>query len=86
MSRLTRLVLDVLKPHQPDAVAFARHLAEAAEGLVVQLELVEMDEKTETLRLTVSGDQLDFDTIEQAINEQGASLHSIDAVEYRNIE
>lgn len=86
MSRLTKLVLDVLKPHQPSSLEFARFLAESVEGMVVHLEMVEMDEKTHSLRLTFTGNQLDFEKIEQAINDQGASLHSIDVVEYRTTE
>ncbi|GGX47130.1 DUF211 domain-containing protein [Saccharospirillum salsuginis] len=86
MSRLTKLVLDVLKPHQPNSLDFARLLAESAEGMVVHLEMVEMDEKTHSLRLTFTGEHLDFEAIEKAIDEQGASLHSIDVVEYRTTE
>jgi len=86
MSRLTKLVLDVLKPHQPSSLDFAQKLAESAEGMVVHLEMVEMDEKTHSLRLTFTGDHLDFEAIETAINDQGASLHSIDVVEYQNNE
>ncbi len=84
MTQVTKLVLDVLKPHQPNSLDFASHLAESVPGMDVYLEMVEMDEKTETLRLTFSGDHLDFNAIQKAIDEQGGSLHSIDEVGVSN--
>lgn len=74
-----RLVLDILKPHQPNALEFARALADR--GYRVQLRVVEVDEKTETLVVSVEGDDIDFEGVRATINELGGSLHSIDEVE-----
>jgi hypothetical protein len=74
-----RLVLDILKPHEPNALEFARALA--ALGCRVQLRVDEVDEKTETLVVTVEGDDIDFDLLRATVNEMGGSLHSIDEVE-----
>ena len=74
-----RLVLDVLKPHEPNALEFARALAGL--GYRVQLRVDEVDEKTETLVVTVEGEAIDFDSVRATINEMGGSLHSIDEVE-----
>ena len=49
MVSVKRLVLDVLKPHQPDALEFCRAIASVGDGYRVRLTVVEMDEKTETL-------------------------------------
>lgn len=76
-----RLVLDILKPHEPNALEFA--LALAAHGYRVKLTVVEVDEKTETLLVTVEGDAIDFEQVRTTINELGGSLHSIDEVEVR---
>ena len=80
---LKRLVLDILKPHAPNVLEFTRMLAQQGE-LRVHLEVLEMDEKTETLQVTVEGEDIDFDGLQQAITESGASLHSIDEVEVLN--
>jgi hypothetical protein len=80
MSRLQRLVLDVLKPHQPNALEFARALAAIDQGYGVSLKVVEVDEQTETLQVTLEANDLDFDRIAAAIAETGASLHSVDEV------
>jgi len=85
MLQIKRLVLDVLKPHQPDVLEFARAIAAQVEGSSVKLKVLEMDDKTETLELIVEGSGLELDTIVSAINEMGGSLHSVDGVEVMNV-
>lgn len=80
MHRVKRLVLDVLKPHTPNVLDFSRQLAEQGRHNV-KIFVLEMDDKTETLQLVIEGEDIDFEGIQQAINENGASLHSIDEVE-----
>ena len=80
MATVQRLVLDILKPHQPNVLEFSRAIADVGSGYAVQVVVLEVDERTETLRVEVEGEALDFDTIEAAIAESGASLHSIDEV------
>ncbi len=81
MVRVNKLVLDVLKPHQPNALEFSRVIATAGGHYRVHLLVLEMDEKTETLKLVVEGDDIDFESLKNAIGELGGSLHSIDEVE-----
>ena len=80
MASVQRLVLDVLKPHQPNALEFANAIAALGNGYRVEIRVVEVDEKTETLLVAIEGDGLDFERISSAIRESGASLHSIDEV------
>ena len=80
MASVQRLVLDVLKPHQPNVLKFARALAALGEGYQVDSRVLEVDEETETLQVAIEGDRLDFERISSTINENGASLHSIDEV------
>ena len=80
MTRVRRVVLDVLKPPQPNVLELGRFLAEQGNHRI-KLTVVEMDEKTETLQITVEGPDVDFERVRAAIAEFGASLHSIDEVE-----
>jgi hypothetical protein len=79
MVAVTRLVLDVLKPHVPNPLDFALHMAEQA-GCGVEVRVMEVDEKTQSILMTLVGEHLDFDRIQRAITTLGASLHSIDEV------
>jgi len=81
MITVKRVVLDVLKPHHPNALEFAKAIAGQGGDYRVQLTVVEMDEKTETIEVTVEGDDIQFDGILETITTMGGSLHSIDEVE-----
>jgi hypothetical protein len=80
MASIQRLVLDVLKPHQPNTLEFARAIAVLGEDYQVDIRVVEVDEQTETLLVMIEGGSLDFERIKGVISENGASLHSIDEV------
>ncbi len=81
MAIVKRLILDILKPHQPNVLDFSRAVADVGAGYEVAAVVLEVDERTETLRLEIEGEALDFDAIAAAITEAGGSLHSIDEVE-----
>lgn len=81
MPLVKRIVLDVLKPHQPNALEFARGIACLGDDYRVLLDVVEVDEKTESTVITIEGNALDMEQIEQAIGGMGGSVHSIDKVE-----
>jgi hypothetical protein len=81
MVLVKRLVLDVLKPHQPNALEFSQAIAKAGGDYRVCTTVLEVDEKTETLQVVVAGDAIDFDAVLSSISNLGGSLHSIDEVE-----
>lgn len=73
-----KIELDVLKPHLPNVLEFASTIAQLGADYRVYLDVVEMDEKTETLVVVIEGQALDFYRIEEVIKAMGASIHSID--------
>ena len=84
MLRIRRVVLDILKPLEPDSVEFTMLLAETHQGCNVHLVVQEVDKDTETLNVTITATDLDLESIKSAIIDAGASLHSIDEVEVEN--
>lgn len=84
MVSVKRIVLDVLKPHQPNALDFSMAIANVGSGYCVRLIVLEVDEHTETLRIEVEGSAVDFDAIQATISSLGGSLHSIDEVEVQS--
>jgi hypothetical protein len=84
MVSVKRIVLDVLKPHQPNALEFSQTLAQAGPDYRVSLTVIEMDENTETLQIEVEGKDIDFEAVQSAISAMGGSLHSLDVVEVEN--
>ena len=84
MVLVKRLVLDVLKPHQPNALEFSQALAKAGCDYRVCITVLEVDKNTETLKVVVEGDAIDFEAVQSGINDLGGSLHSIDEVEVQS--
>ncbi|MBE0429645.1 MAG: DUF211 domain-containing protein [Thermoleophilia bacterium] len=80
MSKVRRLVLDVLKPHQPTILDLAVKLGalDGVEG--TDLVLNEIDQKVENIKITIEGSQINFDDVAAVIQESGGSIHSIDKV------
>ena len=86
MTKTRKLVLDVLKPHQPDALDFSSALADLGADYCVKLTVTEVDENTESTIVTIEGADIHFDIIKEAIEKMGASVHSIDEVEVYGTE
>lgn len=81
MAIVTRVVLDVLKPHRPNVLEFASQLADLGADYQVNLLVQEVDDKTQSIVLSITGERLDFEKIDRLIVSMGASLHSIDEVD-----
>lgn len=77
---IRRVVLDVLKPHEPGMVELTSGMLSQLEIDGVTATLVEMDENVRTVRVVIEGKDLDIDHITSVINDLGASIHSIDQV------
>jgi hypothetical protein len=74
------LVLDVLKPHSPPLPEFARFISELDGVMKVEVSLVEMDERTESIRIVLNCSSINYDDLKEHIGKQGAVIHSVDQV------
>ena len=81
MIYVKRIMLDVLKPHQPNGLEFTSAIAEQSPGARVKLTVIEVDEKTETVIIVIEGQDLRYNVITEAISNMGGTVHSIDEVE-----
>ncbi len=86
MATLKRIVLDVLKPHHPSSLDFAKAIADQGTRCNVKLTVEGVDEKTESIILVIEGEDIEFDAIVDTIKSLGGSLHSIDGVEVEGSE
>ena len=80
MTGIKRLVLDVLKPHKPSILDLAKRICKLPHVTGVNLSIQEVDTETETVKITVEGNDVDFDELEAVIEDMGAVIHSIDEV------
>ncbi|MEF8821340.1 MAG: DUF211 domain-containing protein [Halovenus sp.] len=75
-----RIVLDVLKPHEPEMLTVADEVADCPGVDSVNVVLVETDREVQSLKLTIEGSAIEADTVEETIERIGASIHSVDQV------
>ncbi len=77
---IRRLVLDVLKPHNPNVVELSEALShiEGVEG--VNVIIYEIDQQVENVKIIIAGNSIDFEGIKKKLEEMGATIHSVDEV------
>jgi len=80
MNGIKRLVLDVLKLHDPIIIVIADAIGQLDGVDGVNISLYEVDQQTENVKITVEGDSLNFDIVKRTIEDFGAAIHSIDEV------
>ena len=80
MSKVRRLVLDVLKPHQPTMLVLADKLGDLDGVHGVDITLFEIDNKVENIKITLEGDDIDYQEVQEVVQDAGGSIHSIDKV------
>ena len=80
MATVRRLVIDVLKPHDPSLLEFTDQVAETESVEGVTSSLIELDQEVQNIKLTFEGEGLDFAAIEETIETLGGSVHSVDQV------
>jgi hypothetical protein len=80
MGKIKRIVLDVLKPHQPSIIDMSNYLSDMDGVDGVEIALVEMDINVENIKVTITGHDINYEEVEKIINENGGTIHSIDEV------
>ncbi len=79
-SGIKRLVLDVLKPHEPHLPELAARLSRLKGVDGVNISLEEIDQSTESIKITMEGSNIDFEEVAKCLTENGAVIHSVDEV------
>jgi hypothetical protein len=79
-TQITRIVLDVLKPHEPPIHELASKLASLQGIDRVNITLSEIDQSTESIKVSMDGTGIVIEGVRKALEESGAVIHSIDEV------
>ncbi|MHA1636796.1 MAG: DUF211 domain-containing protein [Candidatus Thorarchaeota archaeon] len=77
---IRRIVLDVLKPHTPRLTDLALMIAKDPNVAGVNISVKEVDQSTESISVTLEGDNIDYESIKEILEQAGAVIHSIDQV------
>ena len=82
-SLIRRLVLDVLKPYEPEITIVARMLLEKTEKSIIDgcnITVSEMDRLTQKVKITIQGKSLDYEEINDILISMNCIVHSVDQV------
>jgi hypothetical protein len=80
LTNIKRIILDVLKPHTPTILEVAERIG-GLDGISgVNISLEEVDAETDSVKITIEGNNINYNAVKKAISECGAVIHSIDGV------
>ncbi|WP_049986880.1 DUF211 domain-containing protein [Halobellus rufus] len=82
MAVLRRVVIDVLKPHEPTMLAFTERVAEVESIDAVSTSLIELDQEVQNVKITAEGSAIEYDAVEDAVDGLGGTVHSVDQVAF----
>lgn len=77
---IRRLILDVLKPHEPGLIELSEALSNLDGIDGVNAIIYEMDRQVENAKIIIAGDSINFEIVKRKLEEMGATIHSIDEV------
>ncbi|MCF7874821.1 MAG: DUF211 domain-containing protein [Candidatus Omnitrophica bacterium] len=81
MNGLTKVaVLDVLKSQSPGIEEYGKEISQIEGVDTVNITVIEIDAKTETLKVSLQGENIKLDEIRKKIKELGGSIHSVDKI------
>ena len=80
MGKVRILVLDVMKPHQPNILYLSKELSDLTGVDGCDIVVYEIDSKVENVKVTIQGKSVDFEKVKKVIESVGATIHSIDKV------
>ena len=80
MAPIRRLVIDVLKPHDPPLVEFTERITDTERVDAATATLIELDKEVQNVKITVEGASLTLDAVEETVDHLGGTVHSVDEV------
>ena len=80
LGKIRRVVLDTLKPMEPTILELAKQISVQEGVSAVNISIVEIDRKVENAKITVEGDDINYEELAGLIQDLGGSIHSIDEV------
>jgi len=78
--KVKRLLLDALKPRELSIVELSKGVGSADGVQEVDIIVSEVDSKTETIKVTVKGLQIDYNAVSKVMEKYGVSIRGVDEI------
>ena len=79
-TQIRRIVVDSLEPRETSTIELSKSLCEADGVGEVDLVVTEVDSRTETIKITIRGQQINYDAVMKVMDDHGATIRSIDEI------
>ncbi|MEM2906291.1 MAG: DUF211 domain-containing protein [Candidatus Bathyarchaeia archaeon] len=77
---IKRLLIDALKPRETPIIDLSQTIC-SVEGIEeCDVTVTEVDARTETVKLTIRGPNIDFDRVTKVLEENGMAIRGVDEV------
>jgi len=80
VGKIRRIVLDILKPMDPNIIEMAKMISLLNGIVAINISIAEIDLKVENAKITIEGEDIDYEEVRDLIEDMGGSIHSIDEV------
>jgi len=78
--KVKRLLLDALKPRELSIVELSKGVGSADGVQEVDIIVSEVDSKTETIKVTIRGPQIDYNAVSKVMEKYGVSIRGVDEI------
>jgi len=75
-----RLLLDVLKPRELSIIELSKAICSINGIDEVEAIVSEVDSKTETIKVTIIGSQIEYDNVSKVTEKYGVSIKGVDEI------
>jgi uncharacterized protein len=75
-----RLLIDALKPREVSIVELGKALGMVDEKAEVEIVIREVDSRTETIKVTIRGSNIDYKLVSEIMDKNGVSIRGIDEI------
>ena len=80
MVAIKRLLLDVLKPRELSIIELSTAVGSVGGVDGVDMIVSEVDSRTETIKVTVKGPQINYDAVSKVMEKHGVSVRGVDEI------
>jgi len=77
---IKRMLIDLLKPRETTILDLSKALCKVDGVEQVDITVTEVDVRTETIKLTISGTDIVYEELTKVISEHGAIVRSVDEI------
>jgi hypothetical protein len=78
---IKRISLDALKPRELSIVKLAQALGLVDDKSKVEIVVNKVDSKTESLKVTINGWNIDYASVSKVMDQHGVSIRGIDEID-----